>query len=163
MNYRFDIFYSWLDANLQNQQDALYHGMSPRVLRNALYFSRPPSQRVSFQWMFTRYAGCMWCPINSLRPGQNGRHFRDILNAISWMKMNKFKLKFHGSVPNGPINNIPALVQIMAWRRSGDKPLCEPIMVSVLTHFYPSCGLNELTKDEFFDKYDEILAWDGVI
>ena len=24
-------------------------------------------------------------------------------------------------VPKGPINNIPALVQIMAWRRSGDK------------------------------------------
>ena len=26
-------------------------------------------------------------------------------------------------VPKGPINNIPALVQIMAWRRPGDKPL----------------------------------------
>ena len=33
-------------------------------------------------------------------------------------------LKF---VPNGPIDNIPALVQIMAWRRSGDKPLSEPV------------------------------------
>ena len=40
-------------------------------------------------------------------------------------------LKF---VPKGPINNIPALVQIMAWRRSGDKPLSEPMMVSLLTH-----------------------------
>ena len=29
----------------------------------------------------------------------------------------------------GLINNIPALVQIMAWRRTGDKPLSEPIMV----------------------------------
>ena len=36
-------------------------------------------------------------------------------------------LKF---VPNGQINNTPALVQIMAWRRSGDKPLPEPMMVS---------------------------------
>ena len=35
-------------------------------------------------------------------------------------------LKF---VPKGLINNIPALVQIMAWRRPGDKPLSEPIMV----------------------------------
>ena len=35
-------------------------------------------------------------------------------------------LKF---VPMGTINNIPALVQIMAWRRSGDKPLPEQIMV----------------------------------
>ena len=34
----------------------------------------------------------------------------------------------------GPINNIPALVQIMAWRRPGDKPLSEPMMVRLLTH-----------------------------
>ena len=27
----------------------------------------------------------------------------------------------------GPINNILALVQVMAWRRPGDKPLSEPI------------------------------------
>ena len=37
-------------------------------------------------------------------------------------------------VSKGPINNIPALVQIMAWRRSGDKPLPEPMVVSLLTH-----------------------------
>ena len=36
----------------------------------------------------------------------------------------KILLKF---VPKGPIKNIPALVQIMAWRRPGDKPLSEPI------------------------------------
>ena len=43
----------------------------------------------------------------------------------------KISLKF---IPEGPINNIPALVQIMAWRRSGDKPLSEPMMVSLPTH-----------------------------
>ena len=43
----------------------------------------------------------------------------------------KFSLKF---VSNGPINNIPALVQIMAWRRPGDKPLSERVMVSLLPH-----------------------------
>ena len=37
----------------------------------------------------------------------------------------KIPLKF---VPKGPIKNIPALVQIMAWRRTGDKPLSEPMM-----------------------------------
>ena len=26
-------------------------------------------------------------------------------------------------------NNIPALVEIMAWRQTGDKPLSEPMMV----------------------------------
>ena len=37
-------------------------------------------------------------------------------------------------VPKGPIDNIPALVQIMAWRRPGNKPLSEPMMFSLLTH-----------------------------
>ena len=38
-------------------------------------------------------------------------------------------------VPNGPIYNNPALVQIMAWRRIGDKPLSEP-MLSRFTDAY---------------------------
>ena len=54
-----------------------------------------------------------------------------VWNGFSWMKMHEFRLKF---VPNGPINNIPSLVQIMAWRRPGDKPLSEPVLVSLLTH-----------------------------
>ena len=29
----------------------------------------------------------------------------------------------------GPINSIPALVPIMTWRRPGDKPLFEPMMI----------------------------------
>ena len=37
-------------------------------------------------------------------------------------------------VPKGPTNNIPALVQIMAWCRSGNKPLSEPMLVSLLMH-----------------------------
>ena len=53
-------------------------------------------------------------------------------NAFSSMKMFEFKisLKF---VPKGPINNIPALLQKMAWRRPGDKPLSEPMMDSLPT------------------------------
>ena len=43
----------------------------------------------------------------------------------------KISLKF---IPKGSINNIPALVQIMAWRRAGAKPLSEPMMASLLTH-----------------------------
>ena len=34
-------------------------------------------------------------------------------------------LEFDWFVPNGPINNILALIQIMAWRRSGANPLSE--------------------------------------
>ena len=31
-------------------------------------------------------------------------------------------------VPMGPIDNKPALVQVMAWHWTGDKPLSEPMM-----------------------------------
>ena len=34
-------------------------------------------------------------------------------------------LKF---VPRGPIDNKPALFQVMAWRQTGDKPLPEPML-----------------------------------
>ena len=73
---------------------------------------------------------------NTLRPRQNGRHFADdifkciFLDENVWIPI-KISLKF---VPKGPINNIPALVQIMAWRRPGDKPLSKPMMVSLPTH-----------------------------
>ena len=52
----------------------------------------------------------------------------------------KISMKF---VPKGPINNIPAMVQMMAWCRPGDKPLSEPMMVSY-RRIYASLGLNEL-------------------
>ena len=31
-------------------------------------------------------------------------------------------------VPEGPIDNKSALVRVMAWRRTGDKPLPEPML-----------------------------------
>ena len=37
-------------------------------------------------------------------------------------------------VHDGPINNIPASVQMMAWRRLGAMPLSEPMMVLLLMH-----------------------------
>ena len=37
-------------------------------------------------------------------------------------------------VPTFRMNNIPAFVQIMVWRRPGDKPLSEPMMFSLLTY-----------------------------
>ena len=82
-----------------------------------------------FQWKVT-------FPVNTLWPRQNGSHFTDdifkciFLNENGWIS-NKISLKF---VPKGPINNIPALVQIMAWRRPGNKPLSELMLVSLLTH-----------------------------
>ena len=75
--------------------------------------------------------------IKTLRPSQNQRHFPDISKCI-FLNENisiliKIYLKF---VPMGPINNIPASVQIIAWCQSGDKPLSEQMMVILLTHIY---------------------------
>ena len=47
-----------------------------------------------------------------------------------WISI-EISLKF---VPKGLINSIPSLVQIMVWCRPGDKPLSEPMMVSLLTY-----------------------------
>ena len=70
--------------------------------------------------------------VNTLRPRQYGRHFADDSSKCIFLNENasiwfKISLKFD---PKGPNNNIPALVQIMAWRRPGDKPFSEPIMVN---------------------------------
>ena len=77
-----------------------------------------------------------WQIVNTLRPRHNGCHFADdIFKCIFFYENvwipNKISLNF---VPKGPINYIPALVQIVAWRRSGDKPLSEPMMVRLSTH-----------------------------
>ena len=106
----------------------------------------------------TCWTGCWEGPVR-------GRHpltywGRDKMDAISqtiyssaffmdeniWIPI-KISLKF---VPEGPVNNIPALVQIMAWRRPGDKPLSEPMMVSY-RRIYASAGLNELMYSKGID------------
>ena len=62
---------------------------------------------------------------NTLRPRQNGRYFADdsskniFLNENVWISL-KISLKF---VLKVRINNIPALVEIMTWRRLDGKPL----------------------------------------
>ena len=74
--------------------------------------------------------------VNTLRPRWNGQHFADdifkriFFNENVWISI-KISLTF---VPKGPIYNNPALVQIMAQRLPGDKPLSEPMMDSLLTH-----------------------------
>ena len=55
--------------------------------------------------------------LNTLRPKQNGCHFADDTFKRILLNENvpiKTSMKF---VPKGPINNIPALIQIMAWHR----------------------------------------------
>ena len=74
--------------------------------------------------------------VSTLRPRQNGRYFPDDIIECIFLKENvlipiKISLKL---VPKSPINNISALVQIMAWRQPGGKPLSEPMLVRLPTH-----------------------------
>ena len=105
-------------------------------------------------WVSHHNLGCWWCHsdlnlginffihtgINTLRLRQNGRHFPDdifkcfFLNENVWISIT-ISLKF---VPKGLINNIPALVQIMAWRRPGDKPLSQSYVLRICATHYES-------------------------
>ena len=74
--------------------------------------------------------------VNTLGPRQHFSHFAD--DIIKWIFVNEnvwillqISLKF---VLKVRINNILALVQKLAWPRPGDKPLSEPMVVSLLTH-----------------------------
>ena len=89
------------------------------------------------------YGICIWLLFgsseqsifNTLRPRQNGWYFPDDIFKYIFLYENvwipiKNSMKF---VPKGPINNIPA-VQVIAWRRQGNKPLSEPVVVRLPTH-----------------------------
>ena len=71
--------------------------------------------------------------VNTLRPRQNGCHFPDdificiFLNETLWILI-QIALKF---VPKVQINNIPALVQVMASCQSGNKSLSEPALARI--------------------------------
>ena len=68
--------------------------------------------------------------LNLSFPGQNGRHFPNDIYKYNF-KNETFRilipisLKF---VPKGPIDNKAALAKVMAWRRTGNKPLAEPML-----------------------------------
>ena len=56
-------------------------------------------------------------------------------NVFSWMKIYEVRLKFHRSLfLRFKLTIFPPLVQIMAWRRPGTKPLSEPMMEALLMH-----------------------------
>ena len=59
----------------------------------------------------------------------------DTFKHIFWNENVRILIKMPlNFVLKGLINNIPELVQIMAWCRPGDKPLFEAMMVRSLTH-----------------------------
>ena len=89
-------------------------------------------------------------PFNTLRPRQNGHHFPDGIFKCIFLNENElFSIKISlKSVPKGPINSIPVLVQIMVWRRPGDKPLSEPMLVCLMAHI---C----VTQSQWFNAFKD--------
>ena len=74
--------------------------------------------------------------LNPLRPRQNGRPFRRRhFRTHFWGWNNSIPIEISRKfVPRGPINNIPALVQIMAWRRPVYGRICATYGLVELKH-----------------------------
>ena len=90
--------------------------------------------------------------LNSLRPRRNRRLFADDMFKYPYLNENvlisiKIPLKF---IAGGLINNISALFQIMAWRRSGEKPLSKTMMLILLTHIYICVTWSQWVKSALF-------------
>ena len=91
-----------------------------------------------------KYHKPYWRTMSHSGQRQIGRHFPDdvfkciFLHGNEWNSI-KISLKF---VPNGPIDNESALVQIIARCRTGDKPLFEPMVDLDYWRMYASLSLN---------------------
>ena len=127
-----DVWNSNFESKLNNNNETTPWRIS-YIRQPRRYFTLHPFHAADYMSL-----GIMAKPqiVNTSRPRQNGRHFPDdifkliFFNENVWISIN-ISPKF---VPKAPINNIQALVQIMAWRRPGDKPLSEPMMVRLSTH-----------------------------
>ena len=107
--------------------------------------------------------------VNSSPPGQNGPHFADDIFRCIFINekfciFTKISLK---SVPKGPIDYNPALVQIMAWCRTGNKPLSEPMLTRLTDggdEFFLFCfflGGDELNL--FSNNFAVLVTWPSII
>ena len=67
-------------------------------------------------------------------PGQTGHHFADGIFKCIFMN-EKSRISIRTSlkyVPKGPVDNKSALVQAVACRQTGDKPLPEPMLTQFI-------------------------------
>ena len=125
-----------------NQILCLIHAPTVCPYCNGIFVGYGGCMNVTWMWHVTMVAiqyhvfDATYRWVNTLRPRQDGHHFADDIFTCIFFNENcciliRFSLKY---VHKGLIDNNPALVQIMAWRRSGDKPLSEPMMISLPTH-----------------------------
>ena len=75
---------------------------------------------------------------DTLKPRQN-------IFKFIYLKISLFLFKFHRNLPKGVVNSKPTLVQIMTWRRIGDKSLFGPTVFWISA--YASLGLDGLNRN----------------
>ena len=103
---------------------------------------------INFNFRF--YKWILFVLFNTLRPRQNGRQFADdifecfFLNEDVWISI-KISLMY---LPTVPINNIPALIQIMAWPDQATSYYLNQWRL-FYWRIYASLGLNELNEMYF--------------
>ena len=68
--------------------------------------------------------------------------FKSIFNEGVWISIT-ISLKF---VPKGPIDYKSALVQVMAWHRTGEKPITRINADQIHRRIYTALGRNKITK-----------------
>ena len=125
-----EIYYFFRD---RLQDFYLYRQWNRTIAKLHLFqITRKEAKQITINVVKNRINGTLF---NSLRPRQDGRHFPDdIFNCIFFNEKVWIFIKISLlCVPKCPINNIPSLVQIMAWRRPGDRPLSEQMMFTLLT------------------------------
>ena len=126
------ILFKWKKYLLKHQSSALYALMDPPVTKMLCCVTPSCSSSLLQKSLILNEDIYIWS--NSLKHWGRAK-MADIfqttfLKAFYWMKMYKSRLRFHGSLFLG----VPALVQIITWRRAGNKPLSEPMMICLLTH-----------------------------
>ena len=78
------------------------------------------------------------------RQRQNWRHFPDIFKCIIYNENIQIVIKISLKlVTKGQINNIPALVQTMAWRPPVNEPFSEPMMQWLPTYMHHSASVSQ--------------------
>ena len=118
--------------SIANTLELCLYSTNPLIRLSSLSIVHFPctGKMPSLQWIsnypvlfLTHWGHTKWPPFSR-------RQFQmDFFNENVWISI-KISLNF---VPRVTINNIPSLVQIIALCLPGDKPLSEPMMVSLLT------------------------------
>ena len=122
---------------------------SPIILSAVSYWLKPTTSQTDYcriAWQHRTNVSLFWTlgmafrinlegcskhmAITHMKPEQNGWHltddtFKHILLNKNYCILIEISLKF---VPKGPIDNNSALVEVMAWCRTGTKSLPQPMM-----------------------------------